>query len=164
MGSFERTRETRREVADASAVGMSAAWRIVLSFLAVLAVAGLVSIGIWYFKVATSDVKGAGDAARQNNSAANRLHAQQKYAELHEGIQATDRNIDTLAEAVKNDPTQVNKTNLIGAQNVCQSSVAEYNAMATNVLTRGWIPAGLPVRVGDDPGTDCKPTPANQTP
>lgn len=152
------------DVREGSAAARSVGWRAALWIIAAVVFFGAIGGGIWYFKVATSDIKGAGDAARQNNSAANRLQAQAKYSQLHEGIRAADRNIDTLAAAASVDPTQVNKTNLIGAQNVCQSNVAEYNAMATNVLTRDWIPEGLPTRVGDDPSTDCKPDPITPTP
>lgn len=153
----------RRDLADANYAGRRA-FPSVLIWLAVFAAIG---VATWYFKVATSGLKGEGDAARQNNSAANRLQAQAKYASLYEGIRAADRNITTLAALAASEPTVVNKTNLVGAQNVCQQSVADYNAMAVNQLTRGWIPAELPARVGDDANTDClpdaaaAPTPSN---
>jgi hypothetical protein len=125
-------------------------------FIAVIAAIG---IGTWYFKVATSGVKGAGDATRQVNSGANRLQAQAKYAQLHEGILAADKNITTLAQAAAASPTQVNQTNLTGAQNICQQHVAEYNAMAVNALTAQWRPIELPSRLGDDKASDCQPDP-----
>lgn len=156
--------EWRDDVREGSAAARSVGWRIGVATVVVLLFVGLIAGGAWLFKVVTSDVKGAGDATVQNRSAANRLQAQAKYASLYEGIQAADRNIDTLAAAAADDPTQVNKTNLIGAQNVCQTSVADYNSMATNALTRDWIPPGLPSRVGDDRTTDCKPSEITPTP
>lgn len=118
---------------------------------------GGIGVATWYFSVATSGVKGAGDATKQVNSAANRLQAQDKYNKLYTGIQAADRNINTLAETYKLSPNQYNLTNLTGAQNVCSSSIGEYNQMATNTLTKQWIPVELPTMVGNDPATDCKP-------
>ncbi len=149
-----------QDVRDANYAARRTVPSALIWLLVIIAVFAAIGVGAWVFKVATSDVKGAGDATRQNNSAANRLQAQAKYAQLHEGIRAADKNITTLAQVVATDPTVVNKTNLTGAQNVCQQNVAEYNAMAVNVLTRDWIPVELPARVGDDQATDCLPDPA----
>jgi hypothetical protein len=152
------------DIREINAGARSAGWRAAVWVLAIVLFVGAISVGIWWFQVSTSDVKGAGDATRQQNSAANRLQAQAKYAQLYQGILAADRNIDTLAAAAATDPTQVNKTNLVGAQNVCQQAVADYNAMAVNALTAQWRPVELPARVGDDPSTDCKPATATPTP
>jgi hypothetical protein len=159
-----RTNPYADDIREINAGARSAGWRLGIWIVVAVLFFGAIGVGVWYFKVATSDAKGAGDATRQQNSAANRLQAQAKYAQLYEGILTADRNIDTLDAAAKADATQVNKTNLIGAQNVCSQSVADYNAMAANSLTAQWRPAGLPVRVGDDPSTDCKPTAVPPTP
>lgn len=155
--------QLRQDVRDANYAARRTVPSALIWIGVIIAVFVVIGVATWYFKVATSGVKGAGDATRQNNSAANRLQAQAKYAQLHEGVLAADRNIDILAAAAKDDPSQVNKTNLLGAQNVCTSNVGEYNAMALNALTQQWIPAELPARVGDDPATDCKPTPVDQS-
>ncbi len=151
--------EFRSDLRDANYVGRKTAPSALLWVGVFLAVIAVIGAATWYFKVATSGIKGAGDATRQVNSAANRLQAQAKYSQLYEGVRAADRNITTLAVAAATDPTVFNKTNLTGAQNVCQQSVADYNAMATNTLTAPWRPVDLPARVGDDASTDCLPDP-----
>lgn len=156
--------DARREIREVNYVARHSAWRLAVWIVAGVLFFGAIGVGVWYFGVATSGVKGAGDATKQQNSAANRLQAQAKYSSLYEGILAADKNIDTLDAAAKADPTVVNKTNLTGAQNVCQQDVAAYNAMAVNSLTAQWRPVELPARVGDDPMTDCKPTPVTPTP
>lgn len=156
--------DARREIREVNYVARHAGWRIGAWIVVAVLFLGALGVGIWYFGVATSGVKGAGDATKQQNSAANRLNAQAKYASLYEGIIAADKNIDVLDATAKADPTMVNKTNLAGAQNVCNQAVADYNRMATDVLTAQWRPANLPERVGDDPMTDCKPTPVTPTP
>lgn len=150
----------RQGVSDANYAARRSAPSVLVWTFVVIAVVAAIGIGVWYFTVATSGVKGQGDATKQTNSAANRLQAQARYAQLYEGIQAADKNITTLAKAAAANPTQVNQTNLTGAQNVCQQDVAAYNSMATNALTSPWIPPALPARVGDDPATDCQPDPA----
>ena len=150
----------RQDVRDANWAARRTLPSVLIWMSAAIVVFVVIGVAVWYFKVATSGVKGAGDATRRTNSAANRLQAQAKYAGLHEGIRAADRNITILAATAAADPTVVNKTNLVGAQNVCQQSAAEYNAMATNALTAPWRPVELPARVGDDTATDCLPDPA----
>lgn len=146
--------EAREEIRVASAVGRSAGWRIALvTGLVILACAGL-SIGAWVFKVQTSDIKGAGDAQVEVNSAGNRLRAQTLYTKLYEGIEAQDKKITSMS---KNARSEFDRTNIEGAINVCLESVAEYNRLDTDVLTSKYRPAQYPARIGDDPLTDCQP-------
>ncbi|WP_431728623.1 hypothetical protein [Verrucosispora sp. TAA-831] len=165
MGSFERTRATRRDVADASAVGMSAGWRITLAALAVAAVLGLTSIGVWYFQVATSGVKGAGDATRITNDGRNRVNAQEWFVGQFEQIRSTDRRIDTAAAELAAKPDdEFAATNHRGLVNRCMEMVGAYNAEAQKVSRAGWRDAGLPDRIDDtDPATDCRATDAPAT-
>lgn len=166
MGSFERTRQQRREVADASAIGMSAGWRLGLTFLAVIAVVGLVSVGIWYFKVATSPVKGAGDATRITNDGRNRVNAQEWFVGQYEQIRSTDRRIDeAAAELARRPGDEFVAANYRGLVNRCVEMVGNYNAEAQKVSRAQWRDPALPVRIDDtDPSTDCRaakaPTPA----
>ncbi len=158
MNSRLDREQFKQDVRDVNHMGRRAglsglAWLGI--FILVVALIGGV---IWGVKVAVSDVEGQGDATRQTNSAANRLQAQAKYAQLHEGIKAADANLDTFADTYRLSATEKNLTDLTGAQAICRKDVAEYNAMATNVLTAKWIPAELPSRVGDDQATDCKPS------
>jgi hypothetical protein len=147
----------RDEIREASVTGRSAGWRLGVAIVAVIAFLGLVGVGIWYFKVATSDVKGAGDATRQVNSAPNRLQAQARWTDLYNGIQADDRKINTLAQTYALSPSEMNLVNLTGAQNVCDSNIAAYNALQTNQLFAPFQPPLLPIQVGSDPTTDCRP-------
>lgn len=162
MGSFERTREARREVADASAVGMSAGWRLVVTGLAVAAVIGLISVGIWYFKVATSGVKGAGDATRITNDGRNRVNAQEWFVGQYEQIRSTDRRIDEAAAELARKPgDEIAQTNYRGLVNRCMEMVGNYNAEAQKVSRAQWRDASLPTRIDDsETATDCRPAQA----
>ncbi|MFY1595439.1 hypothetical protein [Micromonospora sp. WMMD737] len=165
MGSFQRTREERREVADASAVGLAAGWRIVLAGLAVAAVIGLVAVGVWGFRVATSDVKGAGDATRITNDGRNRVNAQEWFVGQYEQIRSTDRRIDEAYAELSRKPTEFAETNYRGLVNRCMEMVGAYNAEAAKVSRAQWRDTSLPERIDDtDSTTDCRaahsPTPA----
>lgn len=154
----------RRDVRDVNYAARRTAPSVIAWTVAAIVVIAVIGVAVWYFGVATSGVKGAGDATKQTNSAANRLQVQAKYSSLYQGILAADLNIGVLDEAAKTDPSVFNKTNLVGAQNVCNQSVADYNAMAINALTAPWRPVELPISVGADQATDCKPNPINPTP
>lgn len=128
------------------------------------AVGGLVliaaiAIGFWAFRVATSDVKGSGDAEIRKNSATNRIAAQERFEQLHAEIIASDQRIDVLADAVKADPSYTNQTNLTGATTFCLSVVADYNAEARKFTAQEFRAADLPAQIDAiDPATDCKGT------
>jgi hypothetical protein len=157
MGSFERTRQARREVADASAVGMSAAWRAALAVIGVVLLVGGISVGIWYFKVKTSDIKGAGDATRITNDGRNRVNAQEWFAGQYEQIRSTDRRIDEAYAELSRKPTEFAETNYRGLVNRCMEMVGTYNAEAQKVSRAQWRGPSLPVRIDDtDPTTDCR--------
>lgn len=153
--------EAREDIRLASKVGRSAGWRLGVVFLVILGISAAIGVGAWVFKVATSDVKGKGDAQVQVNSAANRLQAQTRYTELYEGIQAADKKINGMQANAR---SEFDRTNVQGAINVCLESVAEYNRMATDVTTSKWRPELYPERVGSDPATDCQPTMPTPTP
>lgn len=150
-------KQFNQDVKDANYAGRKAGLSIGAWIIISILFFGAMGVAVWYFQVATSDVKGAGDAQKQVNSSANRLQAQDKYNKLYTGIQAADRNINTLAETYRLSPTERNLINLTGAQNVCSSNVGDYNQMATNATTKQWIPVELPTVVGNDSATDCKP-------
>lgn len=148
----------RQDLRDVNYASRKIGLSLTTWILIALAVFGAIGIGIWYFGVATSSVKGAGDATKTINSSANRLQAQAKYSQLYNGILAADVNIDTFADTYRTSKSERNLTNFTGAQAICRASVGEYNAMATNPVTKPWIPIELPVVVGGDPATDCKPS------
>lgn len=134
---------------------ISLGWRIIIA----LSVIALIGIGVWGFRVATSPVKGEGDATIQKNSAANRVQARQEYQNIYEDIQGADQRIDVMAAAYAANKSSVNQTNLTGAQTYCISRVREYNALAKKYLSADFRPEGLPEQIDqNDPAFDCRET------
>lgn len=66
-------REPWYESTDPGRVVRGGSWRVALWIVGVVVSVGLISAGIWALKVATSDIKGAGDQTRIVNSANNRI-------------------------------------------------------------------------------------------
>lgn len=142
---------------DPGVVGRGAAWRIGLLVLAILALVAVIGIGVWGFKVATSDIKGQGDATRQKNDATNRIAAQQRFEDLYQEVIQSDRRITMLADATERDPSTVNQTNLTGAINYCLDVVGDYNAEARKFTAEEFRAADLPAQIDNlDPATDCQ--------
>lgn len=163
MGSFQRTREARRDVADAGAVATSAGWRSAVGVAAAIAVIGLIAVGIWYFKVATSGARGAGDATRITNDGRNRVNAQEWFQSQHGQIKAADKNLDDAAKNLRTAATPEDKsfwqTNYTGLKNRCNEMVAVYNAEAGKVSRGQWRDASLPAQIDtSDSTTDCQET------
>lgn len=140
-----------------STVVRGASWRAGVWIGVVLLVVALVSVGVWGFKVATSDVKGQGDAVVQKNSANNRIAAQERFEDLYADIKATDAKIAPARKAVKVNPTTVNQTNLTGLINYCLDVVGDYNAEARKYTSADFRAIDLPAEISDlDSATDCK--------
>lgn len=137
-----------------------ASWRSAIWIaLAVVFILAL-SAGIWALKVATSDVKGQGDAARTKNSGTNRIAAQERFEELYAGIKAADERIDVMAAAKKAAPMDVvAATNYTGAVNYCIQIRADYNAEARKYTAEQFRSIDLPAQIdATDPAFDCKET------
>lgn len=135
-------------------------WRAAIWItLAVVFVLAL-SAGIWALKVASSDAKGQGDAARTKNSGANRIAAQARFEDLYAGIKAADERIDVMAVAKKADPKDVvAATNYTGAINYCIQQRADYNAEARKYTAEQFRAIDLPAQIdSNDPAFDCKET------
>lgn len=138
-------------------VARGAGWRIGVTVLVVLAVVAVISIGVWGFKVATSDVKGQGDATVQKNSANNRIGAMNRFEDMYAEIEQTDAKIGPAKQAFKANKTQVNQTNLTGLVNYCLDVVGDYNAEARKFTSADFRPVDLPARIDNlNPSTDCK--------
>jgi hypothetical protein len=153
----------RREIREANYVARHAGWRIALWVIAFVALAGAITGGIWAVKVATSDVKGAGDQARIVNDGQNRVNAQEWFHGQYNEIKATDKNLDNLRAEVDAAATAEDKafarTNLTGTQNRCNQMVSAYNAETQKVSRGKWLDTTLPFAIdGSDPATDCKPS------
>lgn len=134
-------------------------WRGIIGVIvAVLLCAGLGWAG-WAVKVATSDVKGAGDAQIKINSADNRIQSQELFQDLFRKVKEYDRGIDTLAEVVRISPTSFNRTNLTGQILACQQAIEQYNAETDKISSAKWLSDDLPYKINEnDPATDCKET------
>lgn len=133
--------------------GRAALWTVA----AVLFV-GLIGVGVWVFKVVTSDVKGAGDATRITNSGKNRIAAQETFEALYAQIQAYDRNLDQAAKDKAEHPGDpFFATNYSGLVKTCQDAVGQYNADARKVSRAKWVTEDLPFEIDQtDIRFDCE--------
>lgn len=135
-------------------------WRGIVLLLVAVLVLGGIGAGIWAFKVATSDIKGAGDQTRITNDGRNRVNAQEWFASQYEQIRSTDRRIDeAAAERAANPTDDFYKTNYTGLVNRCMEMVGAYNAEANKVSRGGWRDEALPFQIdATNTETDCKET------
>lgn len=157
------SREPWYESESPGRVARGAGWRIGISILAIILFFGFISIGIWFFKVKTSDVKGAGDATAQINSGVNRVNAQEWFHGQYGQIQAADRQLDELAANLAANIGKTDesfwRTNYSGVKNRCVEMVAVYNAEAQKISRAQWRDTALPIHIDTtDPKTDCRET------
>ncbi len=146
------------EIRDANAGARSAGWRAAIWIAAAVVFFGAIGVGIWWFKVATSEVKGAGDQTRIVNDGRNRIAAQEAFEQLYAQIQAYDRNLDQAAKDKTEHPGDAfYTTNYSGLVKTCNDAVGQYNADARKVSREKWIAPDLPYEIDlNDPKTDCK--------
>lgn len=139
-----------------AAVGVT--WRAMIWIICIVLFAGAVSAGIWYFNVATSDVKGKGDAVRTVNAGVNQLAQQAYFQQTYADIQAADRKLDQLAadKAAKVEGADIRYS---GAVSYCQGLIGDYNAAARKEIASKFRDIDLPDQIAaTDPKTDCKET------
>lgn len=137
-----------------AAKGIGAGW---LVLIVILILGGLISGGIWALGVATSGIKGQGDAVKINNSAENWTAKQAFFETKYEATKTADMKIKLYADKLAADPTdRTAKDNLFGIQSQCLNYVAEYNAESRKFLSQDWKSADLPAELGITPSTDCK--------
>lgn len=148
----------RQDVRDANYVGRRAGGSVAIWVAAIIAVVAVIGIGGWVFKVATSDVKGKGDATVQINSGKNRIAAQESFEALFNQIKAYDKNLDQAAADKKEHPgDSFYATNYSGLVKQCNDAVAQYNGDANKVSRAKWLTDDLPFQIDDNnPLTDCK--------
>lgn len=137
---------------------MSATFRIWLIVILVVVLGGLTSAGIWFLKVGTSDIKGAGDAEIVKNEAGNRIRAQEGFEKYFQAILAADQTINLTAESLKADPNNLKlKTELMGQKQACVGLVGQYNAKSRSFTQADFRAADLPYEIDTiNPQTDCK--------
>lgn len=139
-----------------AASGMVRVWLLVV--LAVVLVGGL-GVGIWYFNVKTSDIKGTGDAEIIKNDAKNRIRAQEGFWDKYQAVVVADQKITAHAEMLKAKPDDLKlQTELIGLKQICLSAVGTYNATAQKFSQKDFMDAELPAQIDDTsaPALDCK--------
>lgn len=140
-----------------------ATWRAAIWIFSVVAFVGILAAGIWAVKVATSDIRGRGDATRQVNSADNRLFAQGNFHDLYNDVISYDQRLDQAAadkaaHAGKDDASYWD-TNYTGLVNQCISARNQYNADARKITQAKFRDEDLPYQIDtSDPKTDCKET------
>lgn len=144
-----------------SRVVRGASWRAGVWVLCILLVVAVLSIGVWAFQVATSDVKGRGDANLIKNTGTNRVQVQQEFNQRYQDILAADRRITTAYNELQTDKADtVLRTRYAGAVSYCQGAVGEYNAAARTFTKADFRDTDLPAEIDNaDPKTDCKEDP-----
>lgn len=124
----------------------------------VLVVMGVIGGGVWLVKVATSDIKGVGDAEIIKNDAKNRIRAQEGFLDKYNAVVTADKNLTLTGEALARTPDSVKlQTELTGQKMACNDLVGRYNADANKFSKQEFMDAELPKQIDEsDITTDCK--------
>lgn len=128
--------------------------------LAFVALAGVITAGVWGVKVLVSGPKGAGDQEIITNDGRNRVNAQEWFESQYAQILSADRNLDEAAKNLAVNPADdFWRANYTGLKNRCVDMVNAYNAEARKVSRSEWRTPDLPLQIDDsDSKTDCKET------
>lgn len=128
--------------------------------LAFVALAGVITAGVWGVKVLVSGPKGAGDQEIITNDGRNRVNAQEWFESQYAQILSADRNLDEAAKNLAVNPADdFWCANYTGLKNRCVDMVNAYNAEARKVSRSEWRTPDLPLQIDDsDSKTDCKET------
>lgn len=130
--------------------------------LLVLAVFALIGVGVWGFKVVTSDVKGKGDAVQKVNDGGNRLAQQAYFEQTYADIRKADAQLDQIA-ADKAANVEGAATRYTGGVTYCLGLVADYDAAARKEIAAKFRAADLPAQIDTlATATDCKPNGATK--
>lgn len=154
-------REPWYESENPSRVARGASWRLGAWIVGAVVFFGLIGVGIWGFRVATSEVKGAGDKAIIVNDGKNQIASQELFEALYQQIQVYDRNLDQAAADKAEHPNDTFfATNYSGLVKTCNDAVGQYNADAKKVSRAKWMSEDLPYQIDQtNPLFDCKETP-----
>lgn len=115
-----------------------------------------IGCGAWAVQVATSDIRGRGNAARTVNRADNRLAQQAYFEQTFQDIKAADQRLTQLA-ADKASHIEGADIRYSGAVTYCQQLVADYNSAAHKQIAAKFRDAGLPTAIDPvDITTDCR--------
>lgn len=125
--------------------------KIVGIWIGVFVAIVVLSLGVWAFRVASSDLKGQGDAIINKNDEVNRVAAQERFEELYAEADKASDNIETMRAAAESNPkSNVAQTNLTGAITYCRGVVADYNAEARKYSSADFRAIDLPVSLDAD--------------
>jgi hypothetical protein len=163
---MRRTRTPWHESNNPGTLVRGATWRGWVWVITAVVMVGLILGGVWWFKVATSEIKGAGDATIQINSGKNQIAVQEAFEDLYGNILAYDRNLDQAARDKAEHPgDSFFATNYSGLVKTCNDAVTKYNADARKVSRSKWLTNDLPFEIDSrDPLTDCRETNYKETP
>lgn len=154
-GWDDRLDELEYRPTRTAAKGVVHAWIVVLIVIALAVVTGAI---LWFGRVATSDVKGRGDAEIIKNEARNRIRAQEGFWDKLVAVEVADKNLTLTAEALIKQPDSVKlQTELTGQKMICNDAVGAYNAAARKFTQQDYRDADMPEQVDQtDPAYDCK--------
>lgn len=129
---------------------------ICTGLLAITALSGI----SWGISVLIAGPKGAGDVHKINQSAGNRISAQEKFEALYGQIKAYDQQLDqAAADKAANPGDRYYAINYSGLRKQCIDAVQQYDASAAKITQRDWLSPDLPRQIDTaDPATDCKET------
>jgi hypothetical protein len=133
-------------------------WRMALIIIAIVVFFGLLTAGIWWIRVVTAPVKGAGDQEIIINDGRNRINAQEWFEGQYAQILAADQKLDQAkADLDANPGDDFYRTNYTGLKNRCIDMVNAYDAEANKVSRGEWRDPALPNKINQsDSKTDCK--------
>jgi|SRR6478609_2501924 len=128
---------------------------IVITFWAVLCIFAL-CVGVWYFQVRTSDIKGRGDAEIQINSADNRIATYNHFFDLCVSVKDAEVGIDSTTQQLQttSDPRTKDRlnTNLTALQVTRAQGINQYNSDSLKGYTDARFKAmNLPYQLSDEP-------------
>lgn len=158
---MKRDRTRWHDSSNPTTVARGFTWRAMVWVGAVLAFFAVVGGVIWGVKVATSEVKGRGDATRITNDGRNQINSQEWFAGQHGQILAADQKLDQakaeLDAAIGKPAESFARTNYTGLVNRCLDMVNAYNAETKKISRGKWLTPDLPYEINlNDPTTDCK--------
>lgn len=121
--------------------------KIAAIWIAVIAFIALAGVAFWGFRVATSDIKGQGDATIIKNSATNRIVQQAQFEQIYAEVKSAKARITVATKAAAADPSYQNQTNLTGITNHCITTVEQYNALARTYTAENFRAVDLPAQL-----------------
>ena len=136
-----------------------ATWRGWIWVISAVVVVSLILGVSWAVRVATSDIRGAGDATIEINSGDNRIQSQELFEAMYAKVLEYDRNLDVAAATLAKTPSSFNQTNYDGLVMICNAAVEQYNVETRKVGSAKWRSSDLPYEIDTTaPESDCKET------